>query len=91
MDIRNILWLFGNLEAFWYIFPRFGILCQEKSGNPWRNLSISTHSCDATIEINGEEGVLTRCIISHTLKMDINKNSLAYCERPSGHNMFDLK
>jgi hypothetical protein len=20
--------------ALWYIFPRFGILCQEKSGNP---------------------------------------------------------
>jgi hypothetical protein len=29
-----ILWPFGNLEAIWYVFPRFGILCQEKSGNP---------------------------------------------------------
>jgi hypothetical protein len=25
---------FGNLVTIWYIFPRFGILCQEKSGNP---------------------------------------------------------
>jgi hypothetical protein len=23
----------GNLLAIWYIFSRFGILCQEKSGN----------------------------------------------------------
>jgi hypothetical protein len=22
----------------WYIFPRFGILCQEKSGNPVKSL-----------------------------------------------------
>jgi hypothetical protein len=27
-------WPFGNLVVNWYIFPRFGILCQEKSGNP---------------------------------------------------------
>jgi hypothetical protein len=33
--------LFGNLAANWYIFPRFGILCQEKSGNPERNTQIS--------------------------------------------------
>jgi hypothetical protein len=32
--LRNILWLFGNLVAIWYIFPRFGKLCQEQSGNP---------------------------------------------------------
>jgi hypothetical protein len=24
----------GNLVAIWYIFPLFGIVCQEKSGNP---------------------------------------------------------
>jgi hypothetical protein len=37
-----ILWTFGvymlctfcNLVAFWYIFPHFGLLCEEKSGNP---------------------------------------------------------
>jgi hypothetical protein len=40
MAIWNILRLFstfyghfGNLVAIWYIFPRFGVLCQEKSGN----------------------------------------------------------
>jgi hypothetical protein len=37
--IRYILWPFGNLVAIWYIFPHFGILCQEKSGNPARNHS----------------------------------------------------
>jgi hypothetical protein len=25
---------FGNLVPIWCIFPRFGTLCQEKSGNP---------------------------------------------------------
>jgi Na+/H+-dicarboxylate symporter len=30
----HILWPFGNVVVSWYIFPRFGILCQEKSGNP---------------------------------------------------------
>jgi hypothetical protein len=32
--IRYILWSFGNLLSIWFIFHRFGILCQEKSGNP---------------------------------------------------------
>jgi hypothetical protein len=34
MAIWYILWPFDNLVAIWYIFPRFGISCQEKSGNP---------------------------------------------------------
>jgi hypothetical protein len=29
-----ILGSFGNFEVIWYIFSRFGILCQEISGNP---------------------------------------------------------
>jgi hypothetical protein len=32
--IWYVLWPFGNLLAIWYIFPRFGILCQYKSCNP---------------------------------------------------------
>jgi hypothetical protein len=32
--IWYILWPFGNVVAIWYIFPRFGLLCREKSGNP---------------------------------------------------------
>jgi hypothetical protein len=32
--ICYILWPFGNVVVIWYIFPRFGILCQETSGNP---------------------------------------------------------
>jgi hypothetical protein len=32
--IWYILWPFGNVVVIWYIFPRFGILRQEKSGNP---------------------------------------------------------
>jgi hypothetical protein len=28
---------FGNFVVIWYIFPRAGILCQEKSGNPGQN------------------------------------------------------
>jgi hypothetical protein len=35
--IGNILWPFGVFcVVIWYIFPRFGILDQEKSGNPGR-------------------------------------------------------
>jgi hypothetical protein len=30
------LWPFGNVVVIWYIFPRLGMLCQEKSGNPGR-------------------------------------------------------
>jgi hypothetical protein len=32
--IWYILWSFGNIVLIWYISLRFGILCQEKSGNP---------------------------------------------------------
>jgi hypothetical protein len=32
--IWYILWPLGNSVAIWFISPRFGILCQEKSGNP---------------------------------------------------------
>jgi hypothetical protein len=28
------LWPFGTLVAIWYISPRFGTRCEEKSGNP---------------------------------------------------------
>jgi hypothetical protein len=34
IDIWAIWRKFGNFVVIWYIFPRFGILCQEKSGNP---------------------------------------------------------
>jgi hypothetical protein len=27
---------FGNSVIIWYIFPRFGMLCQDTSGNPDR-------------------------------------------------------
>jgi hypothetical protein len=32
--IWYILWSFGNDLISWYLFHCFGILCQEKSGNP---------------------------------------------------------
>jgi hypothetical protein len=32
--IWHILFPFGNVVVIWYIYPRFGKLCQEKSGNP---------------------------------------------------------
>jgi hypothetical protein len=43
MDIWNILWTFGILYDhfahcvfIWYIFSYFGVIHQEKSGNPGR-------------------------------------------------------
>jgi hypothetical protein len=38
--IWYIPWPFGNFVAMWYLFPRFGVLCQEKSGNPAPNEEI---------------------------------------------------
>jgi hypothetical protein len=32
--IWYILWPFGSVVVIWYISPRLGKLCQEKSGNP---------------------------------------------------------
>jgi hypothetical protein len=32
--IRYSLWSFGNFVVIWFFTPRFGALCQEKSGNP---------------------------------------------------------
>jgi hypothetical protein len=32
--IWNMLRPLGNVVVIWYIFPRFGKLCQEKSGKP---------------------------------------------------------
>jgi hypothetical protein len=32
--IWYIILPFGDVVVIWYIFPRFGIMCQEKSGNP---------------------------------------------------------
>jgi hypothetical protein len=40
-DIWYIFWPFGNLVATWDSFPRFGLLCQEKSGNPEQNAGFS--------------------------------------------------
>jgi hypothetical protein len=37
--MENVGIFYGHLENFvviWYIFPSFGILCLEKSGNPGR-------------------------------------------------------
>jgi hypothetical protein len=43
MTIWYILWPFGNLVLIWNIYPRFGILCQEKSGNPVANFYGDSH------------------------------------------------
>jgi hypothetical protein len=36
--IGNILWPCGIIVVIWYIFHRFSILDQEKSGNPGMDL-----------------------------------------------------
>jgi hypothetical protein len=41
--IWHILWPFCNVVINWYIFHRFGILCQEKSGNPGTKLKVNLH------------------------------------------------
>jgi hypothetical protein len=57
--IWYILWSFGIciLWSFWYIFPRFGILYRDKSGNPGQYIKL---------ECGGEPlGVAERWRISH--------------------------
>jgi hypothetical protein len=38
LEYITVIWYilrpFGNLDTIWYILLLFGILCQEKSGNP---------------------------------------------------------
>jgi hypothetical protein len=34
MSFWYTLWPFGNLVEIWYVFPYFGTLNKEKSGNP---------------------------------------------------------
>jgi hypothetical protein len=43
--IWYIVWPFGNVVIIWYIFRRFGILCQYKSGSPavWWRFSRKTY------------------------------------------------
>jgi hypothetical protein len=62
-DIWYTLWSFGNFVVTWYIFPRVGILSQEKSGNPGdrqENYSIQFHFCD--------DSLASRCLL-HLLPM----------------------
>jgi hypothetical protein len=40
--IWYILRPFGNVVVIWYIFPRFGVLFQEKSGNPGSTTQLLT-------------------------------------------------
>jgi hypothetical protein len=40
--IWYILWPIGNIVVIWYIFYRFGILCQDKSGNPVTSVRLCT-------------------------------------------------
>jgi hypothetical protein len=47
---------FGNVVVNWYICPRFGILCQEKSGNP-----VPVHRIfDAGVPLVGKYGTKKR-------------------------------
>jgi hypothetical protein len=54
--IWYILWPFGNVVLIWYIFPHFGILCQEKSGNP--------------AYISENFVVRTKCVVRHDKRQD---------------------
>jgi hypothetical protein len=49
--IWYILYPFVNVVVIWYILPRFGILCQEKSGNPAGNIQRPTLGKVATRKI----------------------------------------
>jgi hypothetical protein len=54
MGIRYMLWLFGAFIAIWVYLSHFGLLYQEKSGNPGANPTIASYNasvvnfCNAT-------------------------------------------
>jgi hypothetical protein len=52
--IWYILWPFSNVVVIWYIFPRFGILCEEKSGNPAYNDKIFSTCQKLSFANNGK-------------------------------------
>jgi hypothetical protein len=70
--IWNILWLYGDLVAIGYIFPLFGILCQEKSCNPVQNCLIKS-TPDPREEIGGQAVVLFR----HPIALHCDGDGLA--------------
>jgi hypothetical protein len=51
-SIWYILWSFGNFVTIRYIFPDFGILCREKSGNPGCNCKVRSRLASALISEN---------------------------------------
>jgi hypothetical protein len=53
--IWYIIWSIENLMSIWYIFPCFGILCQEKSGNLGREtaeIGVTKNKTEFTVENN---------------------------------------
>jgi hypothetical protein len=68
VGILYILWPFGNLVAIRLIFPRFGILCQEKSGNPVAYLHLCMYLSSRVYEC-----ALIFCISSDFASAEIRK------------------
>jgi hypothetical protein len=63
MDFGNILRPFSTfyghwviyIVAIWYICPRFGILCQDKSGNPGGDTNHASIKLNGTISGFGQQ------------------------------------
>jgi hypothetical protein len=82
---------FGSFMVIWYIFPLFGILCQEKSGNPavaqpkiGSNDTIRTASslsCTTKIGLYIHTYIRHNCVIS--CKQAFNNNFQFYCRTTS--------
>jgi hypothetical protein len=58
--IWYILWPFGNVVVVWYLSPRFGKLCQEKSGNPVINPFFALVTAELTISGKSKEHAVQR-------------------------------
>jgi hypothetical protein len=54
--VCNTLQPFSNVVVIWYIFPCFGILCQEKSGNP-EFVRLEVHRMENVCTICGHFGI----------------------------------
>jgi hypothetical protein len=58
--IRYMLRPISNLVVIWYIFPRFGILYREKSGNPSSDLACFPFSKDSIPKKNAKRGTVVK-------------------------------
>jgi hypothetical protein len=78
----NILLSFGKVAILWYLFYCFGILCQERSGNPVRIVLImfgASDSFQGTIVLKQKKSITNKTFVQvfliHSLRVSCRRLS----------------